>query len=230
MNLLKCPRCGEEYSPSYRRCPFCEEGDHPRKIKYNSSKQSGGRRVSDKKQTQSVRGAMAAVLVVVLLLLSWSLFGDKIVAKIGPDEDGDKPGVQDDINKPVDGETDADGENDPSIGEEPNVSDPTGGETTDPGTTAPVTPTVDASALSIKTNVGTTLPKDVNGTFDCTIKSSESIRLSVSGTDAAAAWAVADASVLSISADGTISPIKAGTTTVTATVGGAVLTITVRIK
>ena len=47
MNLLKCPRCGEEYSPSYRRCPFCEEGDHPRKIKYNSSKQSGGRRVSD---------------------------------------------------------------------------------------------------------------------------------------------------------------------------------------
>ena len=110
------------------------------------------------------------------------------------------------------------------------MSDPTGGETTDPGTTAPVTPTVDASALSIKTNVGTTLPKDVNGTFDCTIKSSESIRLSVSGTDAAAAWAVADASVLSISADGTISPIKAGTTTVTATVGGAVLTITVRIK
>ena len=230
MDILKCPRCGEEYSPSYRRCPFCEEGDHPRKIKYNSSKQSGGRRVSDKKQTQSVRGAMAAVLVVVLLLLSWSLFGDKIVAKIGPDEDGDKPGVQDDINKPVDGETDADGENDPSIGEEPNVSDPTGGETTDPGTTAPVTPTVDASALSIKTNVGTTLPKDVNGTFDCTIKSSESIRLSVSGTDAAAAWAVADASVLSISADGTISPIKAGTTTVTATVGGAALTITVRIK
>lgn len=51
MDLLKCPRCGEEYSPSYRRCPFCEEGDHPRKIKYNSSKQSGGRRVSDKKQT-----------------------------------------------------------------------------------------------------------------------------------------------------------------------------------
>ena len=230
MDLLKCPRCGEEYSPSYRRCPFCEEGDHPRKIKYNSSKQSGGRRVSDKKQTHSARGAMAAVIVVALLLLSWSLFGDKIVAKIGPDEDGDKPGVQDDINKPVDGETDADGENDPSIGEEPNVSDPTGGETTDPGTTAPVTPTVDASALSIKTNVGTTLSKDANGTFDCTIKASESIRLSVSGTDAATTWAVADASVLSIAADGTISPIKAGITTVTATVGGAVLTITVRIK
>ena len=75
-----------------------------------------------------------------------------------------------------------------------------------------------------------TLPKDGNGNFDCTIKSSETIRLSVSGTDAAATWAVADASVLSISADGLITPAKVGTTTVTATVGGAVLAITVRIK
>ena len=108
MDLLKCPRCGEEYSPSYRRCPFCEEGDHPRKIsKHNGTGKGGGRRVSDKKQTHSARGAMAAVIVVALLLLSWSLFGDKIVAKIGPNEDGDKPGVQDGINKPVDGETDA---------------------------------------------------------------------------------------------------------------------------
>lgn len=221
MNLLKCPRCGEEYSPSYRRCPFCEEGDHPRKIKYNSSKQSGGRRVSDKKQTQSVRGAMAAVLVVVLLLLSWSLFGDKIVAKITPADDGNTPGVQDDVNTPDDSNTNTD---------DPNANN---GDTTatNPGTTTtPSTPTVDASALSIKTNVGTTLPKDANGNFDCTIKSSETIRLSVSGTDAAATWAVADASVLSISADGLITPAKVGTTTVTATVGGAVLSITVRIK
>ena len=225
MNLLKCPRCGEEYSPSYRRCPFCEEGDHPRKIKYNSSKQSGGRRVSDKKQTQSVRGAMAAVLVVVLLLLSWSLFGDKIVAKITPADDGNTPGVQDDVNTPDDSNTNTD---DPNANDPANGSDTTA---TNPGTTTtPSTPTVEASALSIKTNVGTTLPKDANGNFDCTIKSSETIRLSVSGTDAAATWAVADASVLSISADGLITPAKVGTTTVTATVGGAVLTITVRIK
>ena len=206
MNLLKCPRCGEEYSPSYRRCPFCEEGDHPRKIKYNSSKQSGGRRVSDKKQTQSVRGAMAAVLVVVLLLLSWSLFGDKIVAKITPADDGNTPGVQDDVNTPDDSNTNTDDPNanngdttDPNTGDEPNANDPANGSdttATNPGTTTtPSTPTVDASALSIKTNVGTTLPKDANGNFDCTIKSSETIRLSVSGTDAAATWAVADASV-----------------------------------
>lgn len=231
MDLVKCPRCGEEYSPSYRRCPFCEEGDHPRKISKHSGAGKGGRRVSDKKQTHSARGAMAAVLVVVLLLLSWSLFGDKIVAKLGPADNGDTPGVQDDVSTPDDGNTDA---SDPNTGDEPNANDPANGSdttATNPGTTTtPSTPTVDASALSIKTNVGTTLPKDVNGNFDCTIKPSETIRLSVSGTDAAATWAVADASVLSISADGLITPAKVGTTTVTATVGGAVLTITVRIK
>lgn len=227
--------------PQLSQMPVLRGGDHPRKIKYNSSKQSGGRRVSDKKQTQSVRGAMAAVLVVVLLLLSWSLFGDKIVAKITPADDGNTPGVQDDVNTPDDSNTNTDDPNanngdttDPNTGDEPNANDPANGSdttATNPGTTTtPSTPTVDASALSIKTNVGTTLPKDGNGNFDCTIKSSETIRLSVSGTDAAATWAVADASVLSISADGLITPAKVGTTTVTATVGGAVLTITVRIK
>jgi len=184
---------------------------------------------------------MAAVLVVVLLLLSWSLFGDKIVAKITPADDDNTPGVQDDVNTPDDSNTNTDDPNanngdttDPNTGDEPNANDPANGSdttATNPGTTTtPSTPTVDASALSIKTNVGTTLPKDANGNFDCTIKSSETIRLSVSGTDAAATWAVADASVLSISADGLITPAKVGTTTVTATVGGAVLTITVRIK
>lgn len=60
--------------------------------------------------------------------------------------------------------------------------------------------------------------------------SAEMDRTLASATAQAAAWAVADASVLSISADGLITPAKVGTTTVTATVGGAVLTITVRIK
>ena len=135
---------------------------------------------------------MAAVLVVVLLLLSWSLFGDKIVAKITPADDGNTPGVQDDVNTPDDSNTNTDDPNanngdttDPNTGDEPNANDPANGSNTtaaNPGTTTtPSTPTVDASALSIKTNVGTTLPKDGNGNFDCTIKSSETIRLSVSG-------------------------------------------------
>ena len=88
---------------------------------------------------------------------------------------------------------------------------------------------MDAASLGIKTNVGTTLSKDASGNFDCTIKKSESIKLTVSGTDAAAAWSVADASVLTVSADGKLSPLKTGTTNVTANVGGAALTVIVRV-
>ena len=77
--------------------------------------------------------------------------------------------------------------------------------------------------------MGTTLSRDASGSFDCTIRKSESIRLSVSGTDAAVSWSVADASVLTISSDGKISPLKTGTTDVTASVGGAALTIIVRV-
>ena len=110
------------------------------------------------------------MLVVVLLLLSWSLFGDKIVAKITPADDGNTPGVQDDVNTPDDSNTNTDDPNanngdttDQNTGDEPNANDPANGSdttATNPGTTTtPSTPTVDASALSIKTNVGTTLKK-----------------------------------------------------------------------
>ena len=235
MNLIKCPRCGEDYSPSYRRCPFCEEGDHSRKTKHRGGKD--GRRVSDHRQTHSARGAMAAVLVVVLLLLSWSLFGDRLAEKLGSDKANDSA-LTDDRNTPAndDAATDPDdamGEiTDPNAPVVPNGGS-AGGETGEPdpgGTTTPgTTQTVDASSLSVKTNVGTTLSRDASGSFDCTIRKSESIRLSVSGTDAAVSWSVTDASVLTISSDGKISPLKTGTTDVTASVGGAALTIIVRV-
>ena len=27
MKLIKCPKCGEMYSDSYRTCPFCQEDE-----------------------------------------------------------------------------------------------------------------------------------------------------------------------------------------------------------
>ena len=27
MSLLKCPKCGEMFSDSYKTCPFCEEDE-----------------------------------------------------------------------------------------------------------------------------------------------------------------------------------------------------------
>ena len=94
----------------------------------------------------------------------------------------------------------------------------------------PTTPTVDPSALTVGTNVGTTLKKDDSGRFDCTIRMSDSIQLILRGTDAAVTWSSEDTSVVTVSADGKLKPVKAGTANVTASVGGATVRCVVRIN
>ena len=90
MDLIKCPVCGEKYSSSYRRCPFCEEEDRPRKV---SGKRRGGHHVAERKHTHSARGPLIAVLLVVLVIFSWYLFGGKFMEKIQEDRANDVENV-----------------------------------------------------------------------------------------------------------------------------------------
>ena len=205
MDLIKCPVCGEKYSSSYRRCPFCEEEDRPRKV---SGKRRGGHHVAERKHTHSARGPLIAVLLVVLVVFSWYLFGGKFMEKIQEDRANDVENVD---PAPVDPTPD---EPTPPVAEDPE----------------PATPTVDPSALTVGTNVGTTLKKDDSGRFDCTIRMSDSIQLILRGTDAAATWSSEDTSVVTVSADGKLKPVKAGTANVTASVGGTTVRCVVRIN
>ena len=210
MDLIKCPVCGEKYSSSYRRCPFCEEEDRPRKV---SGKRRGGHHVAERKHTHSARGSLIAVLLVVLAVFSWYLFGGKFMEKIQEDRANDVENVD---PTPVDPTPD-----------EPTPDEPTPPVVEDP---EPTTPTVDPSALTVGTNVGTTLKKDDSGRFDCTIRMSDSIQLILRGTDAAATWSSENTSVVTVSADGKLKPVKAGTANVTASVGGATVRCVVRIN
>ena len=233
MDLIKCPVCGEKYSSSYRRCPFCEEEDRPRKV---SGKRRGGHHVAERKHTHSARGPLIAVLLVVLVIFSWYLFGGKFMEKIQEDRANDVENVD---PAPVD-PTPVD-----PTPVDPTPVDPTPVDPTpdDPAVTPdepappvvepepePETPTVDPSALTVGTNVGTTLKKDASGRFDCTIRMSDSIQLILRGTDAAVTWSSEDTSVVTVSADGKLKPVKAGTANVTASVGGATVRCVVRIN
>ena len=230
MDLIKCPVCGEKYSSSYRRCPFCEEEDRPRKV---SGKRRGGHHVAERKHTHSARGPLIAVLLVVLVIFSWYLFGGKFMEKIQEDRANDVENVD---PAPVD-PTPVD-----PTPVDPTPVDPTPVDPTpdDPAVTPdepappvvepePETPTVDPAALTVGTNVGTTLNDD-SGRFDCTIRMSDSIQLILRGTDAAATWSSEDTSVVTVSADGKLKPVKAGTANVTASVGGATVRCVVRIN
>ena len=46
MGLKKCPICGEKFADTYKRCPFCEEDENPRKAKQPKRYEGGGRRLA----------------------------------------------------------------------------------------------------------------------------------------------------------------------------------------
>lgn len=231
MDLIKCPICGEMYSPSYRYCPFCEEEDRPRKA---AARRRRGHHVAEKKHTHSARGPLIAVLLVVLVVLSWYLFGGKFMEKIRADRGNDVEAVD---PAPVDPTPVEPGTEDPGTAPDDSSDTPidpidTSDEPAPPVVEdpEPATPTVDPAALTVGTNVGTTLKKDDSGRFDCTIRLSDSIQLILRGTDAAVTWSSEDTSVVTVSADGRLKPVKAGTANVTASVGDTTVRCVVRIN
>ena len=218
MDLIKCPVCGEMYSSSYPHCPFCEEdGDSGRKVKYKPK-----RRVANRQKALSARGGMVVVLVLVLALLSWYLFGDNIIHRgeqPTPEQEDPHSGTEQAVPAGPSKLTD---DPEPSGGGE-NVTDPV--QTTDPVTVTdpePVTPPVD-------TNVdvsGAKLNRD-----DFTLSyAGEKFTIKLSGTTATPTWSIDNANVASIGTDGTVTAIANGNTTVHCKVGSRDLTCTVRMR
>ncbi len=91
MSLIKCPKCGEMFSDSYKTCPFCEEDE----AYYGGRvKKTRGRRTQEnrKRRAPSILGpAVVVVLGLLVLLVVWLIFGDQIKQIFT----GDKPPVED---------------------------------------------------------------------------------------------------------------------------------------
>ena len=97
MSLIKCPKCGEMFSDSYKTCPFCEEDEA-----YYSGKlrKSRGRRAAEsrRRKAPSILGPVAIVVLILLAaLVVWLIFGDQIKEAIT----GEKPPITD-VDKPDD--------------------------------------------------------------------------------------------------------------------------------
>ena len=103
MSLIKCPKCGEMFSDSYKSCPFCLEDEEF----YNGRKAGRGRRV-EKHKTPSILGP-AMVLVVLMLVgfLGYFFLWPAVQDMIGGED-------QPEIQQPVGGdETPEGGKDDP---------------------------------------------------------------------------------------------------------------------
>ncbi|MBE6910734.1 MAG: hypothetical protein E7474_14360 [Ruminococcaceae bacterium] len=216
MDLIKCPDCGEMYSSTYPRCPFCEEdGDSSRKIRYKPK-----RRLADRHKAQSARGALIAVLVLVLALLGFYLFGDDIIRAVDKPaaaQQGGEPVAP--VGVPVANEDPFYQPADPNAPVDPDALDvppPDGAEPT-PGEPAAGGDGVDVSNAKLNRD-------------DFTLGyAGEKFTIQLSGTEAEPRWSIDNGNVASIAADGTVRALANGTTTVHCQVGSRDLTCTVRV-
>lgn len=104
MSLIKCNKCGEVFSDSYKTCPFCAEDEEY----YNGKvKKRGHRQLEKKKKAPSIVGPVL-VLVLVLLagVLVWAFAGDTVRGWFGGEKPADNdPGTIQ--QTPVDSQGDA---------------------------------------------------------------------------------------------------------------------------
>lgn len=83
MSLLKCPKCGEMFSDSYKTCPFCEEDE----AFANGGKKpvNPGRRVHRQKSPSILGPTLVLVLVLVAGVLIYTLVGGRKPSDDQPD-------------------------------------------------------------------------------------------------------------------------------------------------
>lgn len=89
MSNRRCPTCGEEYSDTYRSCPFCEEEDA---LKHGKSphRRSGRREEKRKPSSGGAGGIMLLMMALVILgVVAYVAFGNDVADAVGiraPDE------------------------------------------------------------------------------------------------------------------------------------------------
>lgn len=251
MSLLKCPKCGEMFSDSYKTCPFCEEDE----AFANGGKKpvNPGRRVHRQKSPSILGPTLVLVLVLVAGVLLYTLIGS---GKPGDDQpDPPKNPTEDvDPNTPT-----------VTLSLDQTALELTAGGTgklaatgaegitwtssnagvatfAEDGTVTAVaagTATISASAegadpVTCTVTVKEAPKKDLvlrsiyqsEGTaleqFSMSV-GAPAVPMTVDGTDSTVKWSTEDSSIATINSDGEVTAVKSGKTMVVAVVDGQTL-------
>lgn len=235
--LIRCDHCGEEYSESYRRCPFCAEYDADveyetqriRAASYggaeqaadrqrtapsrSSSSRSGGKRVAHNNRrgggyTKISAGKIIAwLLSLIVIIAAIWIIVTQVVPLISNGEDVDPNAM----NTPGTSQT-------PPAQNTPAVSDPTPGTSQQPDVSpSPQIPAGDTAA-------GFTLNKSE---FAFSSRYPEPVTLkptfSPAGTTATINWSSSDPDIAAVDANGQVTyGAKKGTATITAAMANGV--------
>lgn len=254
MRLLKCPKCGEMFSDTYKTCPFCQEDEELHSGKHVKT---GGRRVGGAKARPKVGGGVVvACLVLVLGLVACTIFGSQFTelftggkndtpvraltlsqrnadltvgSTVKLTASGGESIVSFSSSNEAVATVSADGTV-KAVGEGSAVVTAKAGDLTAScsvavkGTEQTDVPAKGLTLRSIFQDEGTSLD-------DFSITPGEEVRMVVDGTDSVVTWKIGDTSVATISADGVVTGVSndaSKVTTITATVDGQTLTCNVR--
>ena len=252
MKLIKCPKCGEMYSDSYKTCPFCQEDEA---LKGRSA--APHRKVTKHRRAPSILGpAMVLVVVLVAVLVGVLLFGGKGSAN----KPADKPTVEEPTPTPTEpltldqttlnmnqGETATltvtGAENVLWTSSDPNVAtvDDSGTVTAGvPGTATITVTTADGSQSAACTvQVATPLPEPPKEKLvlssgwrdgDVTLSVGGKGAMQVKGTDdPVTSWTIEDTKIATVDSEGVVTGVSKGKTVLKATVGDQTLTCIVRV-
>lgn len=227
-DVVRCEYCGEDYSLTYKRCPFCD--DRASYTNERSGGGKGGKRVATNKRGGGYGRSMepvqiiGVVLSVILILAAIYI----VITVLKPLLDRDEPAVDASQSQVSVSQSDA--------GISADVSQSTPDVSISGDISAPVIPSVsiDPTIITpIVTATGITL-----NTKDVTLKANEVLKLSATLTPAdctdAVVWSSGNESALSVAQDGTVTNVNAGqgqvNVTVTAQVGELKATCVVRCK
>ncbi len=224
-DVVRCETCGEDYSITYKRCPFCDErpGRSPR------AGAGGGRRVSGGTNPLQV---FILILSVVLIIAALFIVFTTVAPLLSRKEPTpQQPDQQPSISQPIQTEPSApDSTGDVSL--EPGTDTPVTDEpgTEPPGTDLPVTP--EPPTISDPVIVANVNSLSLNKT-DFTLAADETFtfKAKVDPADTKITWTSSNESAAKVSADGVVANVNTSShqvkVTITATAGDKTATCTV---
>lgn len=242
MSLLKCPKCGEMFSDSYKTCPFCEEDE----AFANGGKKpvNPGRRVHRQKSPSILGPTLVLVLVLVAGVLLYTLIGGRKPSDDQPDPPN-TPAVTLTLDQTAleltaggTGKLAATGADQitwtssnagvATVAEDGTVTAVAAGTATisasaegaDPVTctvTVKEAPKKDLVLRSIYQSEGTALA-------EFTMKvGADPVPMTVDGTDSTVKWSTENSGIATVNSDGEVTAVSSGRTTIIAEVDGQTL-------
>lgn len=219
MSNRQCPKCGEEYSDTYRTCPFCEEEAAIQKGK--PLRRRSGKRV-EKRQRDSSGGAGGVMLlltgVIILGVVGYVFFGEQVADAMGirsdPVQVDEDPAADPDPAGPTEDEL---AQSAPDSTDQPPA--PAEGDQTNPsGEDAPAQPDVPpepAGPLTLSQS-------------SFSIAAGETALLTTSGGTGEVSWSSSNENIATVEG-GSVTGKAGGTVTITAAAGeeSAACTVTI---